>query len=75
MPAAPLQIDIDADVTTQAHDVTLLALNHWMCDFLAIARIALADQPQRLVWLFRAVDALSTLDTMRLTVTSFNVFR
>jgi len=29
-------------------DAALQALNGWMRDFLAIARIALADQPQRL---------------------------
>ena len=29
----------------------LQALNHWMPDFLAIVRIALADQPQRLTQL------------------------
>jgi len=33
---------------TQARDAALEALNRWMRDFLAIARIALADQPRRL---------------------------
>jgi len=37
-----------AQETTRARDAALAALNRWMRDFLAIARIALADQPQGL---------------------------
>ena len=37
-----------AQETTRARDAALQALNRWMRDFRAIARIALADQPQRL---------------------------
>jgi hypothetical protein len=44
-----------AQATTQARDVALVALNHWMRDFLAVARIALADHPQRLALLGVAV--------------------
>ncbi len=40
-----------AQETTRARDAALQALNHWMRDFRAIARIALADQPQRLAQL------------------------
>jgi len=35
----------------QARDAALQALNHWMVEFKTVARIALADQPQRLVQL------------------------
>ncbi len=35
----------------QARDVALLALDRWMRDFLAVSRVALADQPQRLAQL------------------------
>jgi hypothetical protein len=34
-----------------ARDAALQALTRWMQDFMAIARIALADQPQRLAQL------------------------
>ena len=37
-----------AQETTQACDMAMQALYRWMQDFLAIARIALAEQPQRL---------------------------
>jgi hypothetical protein len=40
-----------AQASTHARDAALQALNDWMRDFLAIARIALADQPQRLAQL------------------------
>jgi hypothetical protein len=40
-----------AQETTRVRDAALQALNRWMRDFLAIARIALADQPQRLAQL------------------------
>ncbi len=40
-----------AQATTQARDVALVALNHWMRDFLVVTRIALADYPQRLTQL------------------------
>jgi hypothetical protein len=46
-----------AQATTQARDVALVALNHWMRDFLAIARIALADYPQQLRQLGLGVSA------------------
>lgn len=34
--------------TTQARDAALRALNRWMQDFMAVARVALAEQPQTL---------------------------
>ena len=37
-----------AQETTQVRDAALAALHSWMRDFLAMARIALADQPQQL---------------------------
>lgn len=37
-----------AKETAKARDAALEALNRWMRDFLAIARVALADQPQAL---------------------------
>jgi hypothetical protein len=40
-----------AQESKQARDAALQALNRWMQDFLAVARIALADQPQRLAQL------------------------
>ncbi len=40
-----------AQASTYARDAALQALNDWMRDFRAIARIALADQPQRLAQL------------------------
>jgi hypothetical protein len=40
-----------AQASTQARDAALQELNRWMRDFLAIARIALADRPQRLAQL------------------------
>jgi hypothetical protein len=40
-----------AQAGTQARNTALETLNRWMRDFLAIARIALADQPQRLAQL------------------------
>jgi hypothetical protein len=40
-----------AKESKQARDAALQALNRWMQDFLAVARIALADQPQRLAQL------------------------
>jgi hypothetical protein len=40
-----------AKESKQARDAALQALNRWMRDFMAVARIALADQPQRLAQL------------------------
>lgn len=40
-----------AQETTRARDAALQVLTRWMQDFMAIARIALADQPQRLAQL------------------------
>jgi len=40
-----------AQASTHARDAALQALNDWMRDFRAIARIALAEQPQRLAQL------------------------
>jgi hypothetical protein len=37
-----------AQESTRARDVAFQQLNHWMRDFVAIARIALADKPQLL---------------------------
>lgn len=37
-----------AQEATRARDAALNALTRWMRDFLAIMRVALADQPQRL---------------------------
>jgi len=37
-----------AQAATRARDEALDGLHRWMRDFLAIARIALADQPQRM---------------------------
>jgi hypothetical protein len=40
-----------ASESMQARDAALQALNHWMRDFRAVARMALANQPQRLAQL------------------------
>ena len=40
-----------AKESKQARDAALQALNHWMRDFMCVARIALADQPLRLAQL------------------------
>ena len=40
-----------AQETKQARDTALQALDRWMLDFVAVARIALADQPQQLAQL------------------------
>ena len=38
----------EAQTATKARDVALDELNEWMGDFIALARVALDEQPQRL---------------------------